>query len=86
LEHRLAVGVLSGFFNPLKPGQRSTCPLGAQGTALCSESFARASVVFFNGIWKRLRRFFVSLLMTPDTIAERRYANQFCRRDDWMIE
>jgi hypothetical protein len=47
---------------------------------------ARASVVFFNGIWERLRRFFVSLLMTPDTIAERRYANQFCRRDDWMIE
>jgi hypothetical protein len=36
--------------------------------------------------WERLRQFFVSPLMTPDTIAEHRYANQFCRRDDWMIE
>lgn len=47
---------------------------------------ARASVVFFDGTLEAPAAIFVSLLMTPDTIAERRYANQFCRRDDWMIE
>jgi hypothetical protein len=60
--------------------------LGAQSTALFSESLRGRPLCFSTVSWKRLRRFFVSLLMTPDTIAERRYANQFCRRDDWMIE
>jgi hypothetical protein len=78
--------VCSADFQSAETRTAVNMSLSAQGTALCSESLHGRPLCFSTVSWERLRRFFVSLLMTPDTIAERRYANQFCRRDDWMIE
>jgi hypothetical protein len=53
--------------------------VGRTGHSLCSELLHGRPLCFSTVSWERLRQFFVSLLMTPDTIAEHRYADQFCR-------